>query len=422
MRRLVPSSASRDSPSHPAQPPRAAGARNVVLLGVTSCLTDVSSEAVTAVLPLYLMLTLRMTPMSVGVLDGIQHGATALIRVAAGLVADARGRHKVVALVGYATSAVCKLGLLLAGGAWGRIATVVLVDRLGKGIRTAPRDALIALSSDPARLGQSFGVHRALDTLGAVLGPAMAFAVLAAAPGAYDAVFVASFAVAVLGLAVLGLFVEERRGPALDSRPARAAVPQVRGVLARPRFGRLVTAGGLLGLLTASDALIYLILQQRGTVPATVFPLLFIGTASVYLLLAVPAGRLGDRWGRHRVFLGGHTLILVLYAALLQAGGGVATVVLCMALLGAYYAATDGVLAALASSVLQEAHLSTGIAIVGTTTGLARLFASSLFGVVWTWYGSSVAVALFAGGLCLSLPIAARLLKVSEPWAAAPIA
>ena len=93
-----------------------------------------------------------------------------------------------------------------------------------------------------------------------------------------------------------------------------------------------------------------------------------------------------------------------------------------MALLGAYYAATDGVLAALASSLLQEAHLSTGIAIVGTTTGLARLFASSLFGVVWTWYGSSAAVTLFAGGLCLSLPTAARLLKVSEPWGAAPIA
>jgi MFS family permease len=353
--------------------------------------------------------------MYVGFLDGIQHGATALIRIAAGLVADSRGRHKPIAFIGYATSALCKLGLLLAG-AWTSLATIVLLDRLGKGIRTAPRDALVALSSAPHRLGESFGVHRALDTLGALIGPAMAFAVLAAAPGAYDAVFVASFAAALLGLAILGLLVEERRGPAPD--PARLPVARrhIRDALARPRFGRLVMAGGLLGVLTASDPLVYLLLQQRGTVPATVFPLLFAGTASVYMLLAVPAGRAGDRWGRHRVFLAGHAPILLLYGALLRTGGGTATVLACMALLGAYYAATDGVLAALASSLLRETHLTTGIAIVGTTTGLARLLASSLFGTIWTWYGQTTALAIFSIGLMAALPLAARLLAVWRPW------
>jgi MFS family permease len=418
MCRLVP------PPAQPVRPPSSTGttparlprvARNVVLLGVTSCLTDVSSEAITATLPLYLMLTLRMTPMSVGFLEGIQQGATAVVRVAAGLAADTRGRHKVVALVGYGTSAVCKLGLLLAT-AWGSIATVLLLDRLGKGVRTAPRDALIALSSDPGRLGESFGVHRTFDTLGAVLGPALAFAVLAAAPGAYDAVFVASFAVAVLGLAVLALFVEERRAVGLRARHDTPAVAHLRGALARPRFAALVAGGGLLGMITASDALLYLVLQQRGTVPARLFPLLFLGTAVVYLVLAVPAGRLGDRWGRHRVFLAGHALILGLYATLLRPGGGAVPVVTCLTLLGAYYAATDGVLAALASSLLHEAHLTTGIAVVGTTTGLARLVASSLFGAIWTWYGVSTALTVFAGALALSLPIAASLLRVSAPW------
>ena len=397
----------------PARLPRVA--RNVLLLGVTSCLTDVSSEAVTATLPLYLVLTLHMTPMYVGFLDGIQQGATALMRIAGGLAADSRGRHKAVALVGYAMSAVCKLGLLVAT-AWSSIATVLLVDRFGKGIRTAPRDALIALSSEPARLGEAFGVHRALDTIGAVLGPAVAFAVLAAAPGAYDAVFVVSFAAAVLGLAVLALFVDEQRDDGHAKSPAVPAAAQVRNVLARPRFATLIAAGGLLSLLTVGDALLFLVMQQRGTVPATVFPLLFVGTSIVYLLLAVPAGRLGDRWGRHRVFLAGHVLILALYAVLLRAGGGALPVVACLMLLGAYYAATDGVLPALASSVLRQGHLSTGIAVVGTTTGLARLVASSLFGVVWTWYGASAALALFAGGLALSLPLAARLLQTSASW------
>ena len=259
-------------------------------------------------------------------------------------------------------------------------------------------------------------MHRAFDTIGAVLGPAVAFAVLAAAPGAYDAVFVVSFAAAVLGLAVLALFVNERRDDGSAKSPAVPAAAQVRSVLARPRFATLIAAGGLLSLLTAGDALLFLVMQQRGTVPATVFPLLFLGTSIVYLLLAVPAGRLGDRWGRHRVFLAGHVLILALYAVLLRAGGGALPVVACLMLLGAYYAATDGVLPALASSVLRQGHLTTGIAVVGTTTGLARLVASSLFGAVWTWYGASAALALFAGGLALSLPLAARLLQTSASW------
>ena len=123
--------------------------RNVVLLGLTSLLTDVSSESLTAVLPLYFMLELRMTPLQFGLLDGLYQGASALVRVAGGLVADAGRRYKPVAFVGYALSAFCKLGLLLVGSAWAPIAALLMIDRLGKGVRTAPRDALITLSSEP---------------------------------------------------------------------------------------------------------------------------------------------------------------------------------------------------------------------------------------------------------------------------------
>ena len=397
-----------------------AASRNVVFLGLTSLLTDVSSESLTAVLPLYLVLGLHMTPMQFGLLDGLQHGATALVRVAGGLAADARGHHKMVAWVGYAVSALCKLGLLLVGAAWGPIASLLLIDRLGKGIRTAPRDALLALSSEPAHLAESFGVHRTFDTVGAVLGPVLAFAVLAAAPGAYDAVFVASFAAAVLGLAVLGLFVSDRRARGPQFPGARPPHGRLRAVFATRRFPALLTAGGLLGLLTASDAMIYLVLQQRGAVPATVFPLLFVGTATSYLLLAVPAGRLGDRWGRHRVFLLGHLVVLLVYILLLRSALGIAAVVVSLALLGAYYAATDGVLAALASSVLDDANLTTGLAVVGTTTALARLLASSLFGALWTWHGPAFALALFAAGLLLSLLLAARLFRAALPWMRCP--
>lgn len=406
---------------------RGAVGRNVALLGLTSLFTDVSSEALAAVLPLYLALELRMTPLQFGLLDGLYQGASALVRVASGFVADRARGHKAVAFAGYALSALCRPALLAAGAAWGPIAAVLLLDRLGKGIRTAPRDALIARAAPAARLGEAFGIHRTLDAVGAALGPVMAFAVLALAPGAYDAVFVASFAAALLGLAVLGLFVEERpaapaasgsaaTAPAAAASAERPAAPREhaagnpRAVLANRSFRAVVAAGGLLGLATVSDALIYLLLQRRGAVSATFFPLLFVGTALVYLLLARRAGRIADRWGRHRMFLAGHVLPLAIYGLLLAPATGVAGLVACVALLGAYYAATDGVLAALASGVLRDGQLGTGLAVVGTVSAVARLLASTAFGALWSWSGPEIALAVFAGALVLAMAGGARLL------------
>jgi MFS family permease len=396
---------------------RGAVAPNVLLLGLVSLFTDVSSEALASVLPLYLMLELRMTPLQFGLLDGLYQGATALVRVLSGLVADGVRRYKAVAFSGYALSALCKPALLVVGAAWAPIAGVLLLDRLGKGIRTAPRDALIAQASAPARLGEAFGVHRALDAVGAALGPVLAFAVLAAAPGAYDAVFVASFAAALLGLAVLGLFVKEREtGPPPERRAGVLGTARLRSAFAIAPFRGLVLAGGLLGAVTVGDALLYLLLQRRGAVSATAFPLLFVGTAVVYLLLAPGAGRLADRWGRHRVFLAGHALALAIYGLLLAADLPLAGIAACVALLGAYYAATDGVLAALASGVLGRAELSTGLAIVSTATALARLLASSLFGALWSWRGPAEALVVFAAGLAVAILAAAALLRAREPW------
>jgi MFS family permease len=394
--------------------------RTVVLLGLTSLLTDVSSESLTAVLPLYFMLELRMTPLQFGLLDGLYQGSSALVRVAAGLVADAGRRYKPVAFVGYALSAFCKLGLLLVGSAWTPIAALLMIDRLGKGVRTAPRDALITLSSEPTRLGEAFGAHRTMDTVGAVVGPVLAFAVLAAAPGAYDAVFVMSFAVALVGLAVLGLFVRNQSGEPVPAMMGPHGRGRLSAALGNPRFRALVVAGGLLGLLTASDALIYLLLQRRGAVPTTFFPLLFVGSAVVYLLLALPVGRLADRWGRHRVFLAGHGLVLGIYVLLMAAELPAAGIVACVTLLGAYYAATDGVLSALASSVLREHQLTTGLAVVSTTTAVSRLLASSLFGAVWNWRGPTEALEVFASGIVVAAALAAGLLGIGRPWTTAP--
>src|SRR5687768_2189498 len=194
---------------------------NVFFLGLTSLLTDISSEMVTATLPLYLLLTLRLAPLQFGLIDGINQGASVLVRIASGLIADRWRRAKEVATAGYAFSAVCRIGLLLVGRNWLALSGVVLLDRIGKGIRTSPRVAMIAASVPSEKLGTAFGVHRAMDTAGAMLGPLVATGLLVVAPGAYDAVFIVSFCFAIVGVSVIGLLVEAPATgvPAADSPP-----------------------------------------------------------------------------------------------------------------------------------------------------------------------------------------------------------
>ncbi len=186
-------------------------------LGFTSLFTDISSEMVATVLPVYLVLYLGLTPFQFGIVDGLYHGVTALLRLASGVAVDRTGRAKEIALAGYGASALSRLAMLAAGASWPLIAGVVAFDRAAKGARAVPRDVLISLSSRPGGLATAFGVHRALDSAGAMLGPLVALALLAALPNAFDVVFVTSFSVAVVGLGVLLLFVDNAARPTVPA-------------------------------------------------------------------------------------------------------------------------------------------------------------------------------------------------------------
>ena len=385
--------------------------RNVVALGFTSLLTDVSSEMVATVLPIYLVLHLGLTPLQFGLVDGVYHGVTALLRLAGGFASDRTRRDKEVAAIGYGASALCKLGLLGAGGAWPAIATVVAVDRAAKGLRTAPRDALISLSSEPATLATSFGVHRALDSAGAMLGPLVALAVLSAAPDAYDLVFVASFAVAVVGLGVLWLFVRSARDRPRGARRSIRPGGAVRSLVAARGFVGLTCAGTLVGLFTVSDGFLYLILQQHAGFSAGLFPLLYVGTAGCFLLLALPAGVLADRLGRRATFLAGHAVLALAYLTAAASGASGAGVAVCILLLGGYYALTDGVLMALASAVLPADVRGTGLALLTTTISIGRLAAAVGFGAAWAGYGPTQALIWFMMGLAAATGAAAAALR-----------
>ncbi|SDT82610.1 Major Facilitator Superfamily protein [Streptomyces sp. TLI_053] len=423
-------------------PPRPVGVGRrvpgtVVALGAVSLVTDISSEMVTAVLPLYLVLGLGLSPLQFGFFDGLFNGATALVRLLGGRLADrGGGRHRTVAGAGYLLSALSRLGLLLAGGAAGGIAAAMAADRLGKGVRTAPRDAMITLSAPPEALGRAFGVHRAMDTTGALLGPLVAFLVLWATADAYDAVFVVSFATGLLGVVVLRLFVPADPGApgrlpkpkptpspkptppptptTTSAEPARTAVPAkpartTARVLADPAFRRVVVAAALLGAATIGDSFLYLLLQRGLDLPAALFPLLPLGSAACYLLLAVPAGRLADRSGRRIPFLLGHGALLAAYLTLLAPAGPVVAV-LVLVLLGVFYAATDGVLMALAAPALPARGRASGLAVLQTGQALARLVGAAGFGAAWTWWGPRPALAAAALALAAALTAAWRIL------------
>jgi len=375
-------------------------APNVWFLGLTSLLTDVSSEMVASILPLYLVIGLGLSPFLFGVVDGLYPGVTALVRWGAGVLGDRTRQHKALAAAGYGVSAASRLAWLLVGGHVPGIMATVTADRIGKGVRTAPRDALISLSSPPEALGAAFGVHRAMDAAGAMFGPLVAALVLWLGPQRFDLVFLVSFSLWIIGLAVLVLFVGHPPAPAVTTpavRPRAGLVPRHRALWVT------LVAGAGLALVTVSDAFIYLVLQRRGMVAPASIPLLYVGTSASYLLLAVPMGTLADRLARWKVFVLGHVCLAIVYAVLLAPGFGSAALPLVLLFLGAYYAATDGVLAAMTSAALPPPERGSGLGLLATATSLGRLGASLIFGWLWSARGEATALVTFAAALPLVL-------------------
>jgi MFS family permease len=383
-------------------------------LGFTSLLTDISAEMVNSALPVYLVLHLHISPIQYGAVDAAYNGvALVLLSLAGGLLADRTNRQKEVAAAGYGISAICKLLLLAAGGAWGWITAITLFDRTGKGVRTAPRDALISIYTPRALLGSAFGVHRALDAGGSLLGPIIAFALLSRLPGAFDIVWVGSFAFAVLGVAVLWLFV-----PSTQTRvicpPRTVSVRSAGALLLLPRFRTLAGCGVLLSVVTISDGFLYLLLQQKSDSALSFFPLFYVLTACSYMLFSIPLGRCADYFGRAPIFLSGYAVLAIVYGVLLSTPSvGVLTKLICLCLLGIYYAGTEGVLMAMASAVIPLELRTSGLAVLATFVGIAKTVSSLLYGWSWQVFGAQMSLILFALGLLIALLISGLWLRAT---------
>ena len=413
--------------SHPDDPegtpkgPKAAnGVSSIVIsLGIVSMLTDISSESVSAILPLYVTGVIGLSTVAYGFLDGLYQGVSAFVRIGAGWAADLGDQPKWVAFFGYALSAVARMVLLFATS-FGALTAVLTADRLGKGIRTAPRDALITDASKPQNLAASFGVHRALDNTGAAIGPLLAFIILLVIPNGFSTVFVVSLAFALVGVAVLGIIVPNRR----TTSRTRAAEPRATrrrirwSELNNPGLKRLLLAAGLFGVLTIGDGFIYLVLQNRSSFAAQFFPLLYVGTNVAFLAFAVPVGRLADRFGRARTFVLGHVFLLAAYLSATLPITGAAITIVCLVLLGGYYAATDGILAVLATQFTTADTRATAIGAAQTVVAVARFISAAGFGILWFAIGREWSMLLVSIAVAIALPIVAVILRSARRYRA----
>jgi len=387
----------------------------VYWIGLSSLLADISAESVASALPVFLYSILQLSPLQVGFLDGLYQGGAALVRVAAAYVADRRRDNRGVAFLGYALSALSRIGFLFSGSAGLLLAMVSLcMDRVGKGIRTAPRDALIAGHSRPEQLGAAFGVHRAMDAVGAFVGPLLGAAILWWLPFGFDWLFAASLVFGVAGLVVFRAQVTEPRAPAtVEADAVNEAVPGPwRLIRADKAFLRLTVLAAFLAMFTISDGLVYLSMQRASGIDERLLPMMFAVTALFFLATAAPIGRLADRVGPFLVFLGGYVLLAGLYLWLAFAGVmGRPSVAAIVCLLGVHYAATDGVLAATATRSLDARVRATGLAVLATAVGLTRIGSSSVYGWVWERAGQSAAIMTYALGMSGCCAIALLVLR-----------
>ncbi len=364
---------------------------NVLVAGLVSFFTDISSEMIVPVLPLFLAVTLRAPVAAVGLIEGIAESTASILRVFSGWLSDRAGRRKPLVVAGYTLSNLTK-PLLAVAGTWPHVLAIRFVDRLGKGVRTAPRDALIADSVVAERRGLAFGFHRAMDTAGAAVGPLLAFAVLALAAENYRAVFWTAAVPGAVAILASALFLRDVGRPAAPARPPRLSFAG----LGRP-FAYFTLAATIFALGNSSDAFLILRARNLGLSPAAI-PLVYFAFNMVYALLSTPAGALSDRMGRRRMLVVGYAVFAVVYFgfALLRAPAARWAVPALFLVYGAYYALTEGAQRALVVDLVPAPLRATALGTFATATGLALLPASLIAGRLWDSLGASAP--FFYGG------------------------
>lgn len=372
------------------------------MLGLVSMLTDISSEMVSGLLPVFLVTQLAVSASTIGLIEGAAGAVTMLVKAFSGSLSDYLGRRKSLVLLGYGLSAAAK-PLLAAAGSVSLIASARLMDRTGKGMRDAPRDALIADVTPESMRGAAYGLRQALDTVGAFVGPLLAMGLMLLWANDYRAVFWVATIPAVL--AVLLLYVGVREPAVADRKRLQNPITRANLRQLRASYWWLVAVGAGLTLARFSEAFLVLRAQHDG-LPLAWTPLVLITMNLVYAGLAYPFGRWSDRISP-RLLLGASLLVLLIAHGLLARGGW--AIWAGVALWGLHMAMAQGLMSALVANAAPAQLRGTAFGLLNLATGLVLLLASTLAGFLWDRLGA--AAPFMAGAIFALLTLALLLIQ-----------
>lgn len=363
--------------------------RNVFFMGLVSLFNDFSNEMIQSVMPVFLSVTLGVSPVFIGMIEGVADAIASFLKIFSGWLSDKLGKRKSIALIGYALSVSVRPFYGFAS-TFGAVVGLRITDRVGKGLRDAPRDALISESSEKKDLGKSFGYHRALDAVGGIAGPLAAVLLLPILGGNYKILFFIAFGVGLFSLLSF-VFIKEVK----DHKDIIASKFNLRIFKEYKSFGFFIFSVFIFGMGTLPITLMLLRPIQLGATIAYI-PLIYLAYSLTFVLTAMPLGRLSDKVGERVIIPFGFMAAIISYCVLAFTSR-IEVTVLAFMLFGVYAAATDGIERALTSKLVCSELLATGQGFLHAAVGISSLLAGVFGGLIWTWFGSAAAFIYGAG-------------------------
>lgn len=377
--------------------------REVKALGLVSLFNDSASEMIYPLIPAFLTSVLGIGAVALGALEGFAEAIASILKLVSGRLSDKLGARKGLTVLGYAIPSVARPCIALTTAFW-QLFTLRLFDRIGKGIRSAPRDAMIADMVPPEIRGRAFGFQRALDHLGAVIGPLLASAILLAAPGNLRLVFGLAAIPMVGALLILIFAIKEKRGQIASRQSFKGKL--------NPKFWKYLACVFIFTLGNSSDAFLLLRAQNLG-IRLALIPILWSAFHVVKAVTSTPGGRLSDSWGRFRVLLVGWGWYGIVYLGFafakipLQVWG-------LFLLYGVFYGLTEGVERAFVVDLVGEENRGTAFGWFHLTVGIGALPASLIFGAIWQAFGPHVAFIMGAGLALVASVMLASMVRMKE--------
>jgi len=368
--------------------------KNVTVAGLVSFFMDVSSEMIYPLVPIFLANVLGANKSVIGLIEGIAESTASLLKIFSGWFSDRIGNRKWLMAAGYGISTLSRPFVALATG-WQHVMGSRFIDRFGKGVRTAPRDAIIAESADRTHLGRAFGFHRAMDTMGAVVGPALAFFLLGILSNDYRKVFWLSMTPGVIAVLLIIFFITEKKKVVA----AHVDRPKLTMKHFDWKFKFFVAIATLFAIGNSSDVFLILRAQQIG-IPTVMIPVVYLLFNLVYSLSSIPAGIAADRFGRKRVILLGFILFAILYYGFAIAES-ITAIWFLFAFYGLFMGLTEGIQKAFLATIIPQDFKATAFGVYTTAVGIA-MFPASLIGG-WLWDNISPSATFYFGAITATL-------------------